>query len=104
MLDSRSQGDLAAHRVPHQIGFLNSEVLHQPGDIVGHGLDSQRAVDIGRASMGLQIDRDYLRPFDSAGMISLNIPVAPDTAVQQDQRFVRAVNFVVEVQARSPGA
>ena len=60
MLDGGPQGDAAAQRVAHDVGLFDPQMLDQGGDVVSHQLEAQRAIDVGGAPMGLQIDGDHL--------------------------------------------
>jgi len=42
------------------VGLLDAKVLHQRGDVVGHRLETQRPVDVGRVSVTPQFDSDDL--------------------------------------------
>jgi hypothetical protein len=53
-------GDATAKRVAHDIGTCETEIFDQRADVVGHRLETQRAVNVGRAAMGLQIYGDDL--------------------------------------------
>ena len=58
VLDRRAQRHKAPERVAHHVGPGETEVLDEGRDVVGHGLRAQRAVDVGRRAVALQIDRD----------------------------------------------
>ena len=46
-------------------------------DIVGHQLDAEGSIDVGRPPMALQIDGDDSRPLASAARLGPNISIAP---------------------------
>ncbi len=103
MLDGGAEGDAAAHRVTHDVGPAHLEMLDQGGDVVGHGLQAQRAVDVGSASVGLQVHRDHL-PSLGERREGLGEHVGrAHSAVQQDQRLSRAVDLIVELEAVDRG-
>ncbi len=52
-LNGRSKRDFASKRVAHHVGFLESQVMDQCGDIVGHRLEAQRAVIIDSTTVSL---------------------------------------------------
>jgi hypothetical protein len=60
MADSGAQGYIAAKRLTHNVGLSNPEMLDQRGDVVGHRREAQGAVDIGGATVGLQINNNHL--------------------------------------------
>ncbi len=55
--DSSPQGNTGAQGVAHDVGLFDLEVFDQGGNVVRHQLEAERAVDVGGAPMGLQIDR-----------------------------------------------
>ena len=58
--DGSAQGHSAPHGITQQIGFFEPEVLDQGSDIIRHGFEGHRAVDIGGVPMRLQLDGDDL--------------------------------------------
>jgi len=96
--DSGLQSNAAAHGVAHDVGFFETEVLDQGGDVVRHRLEAQRAVDVGRAPMGLQIGGDDLPPFCEQRENFAEHLDRADAAMQQDQRFPGAVDLVVHLE------
>ena len=96
VLDRGAQRNQAAERVAHHVGPGEAEVLDERRDVVGHGLRAQRAIDVGRAAVGLQVDRDdaalgaqrrHDRPEHLAGA---------EAAVEQHERLAGAVLLVVQ--------
>jgi hypothetical protein len=60
MADGGSQGYTTAERVTHNVGLPDPEMLDQRGDVVGHRSKAQGAVNIGGATVALQINNNYL--------------------------------------------
>ena len=92
------QGDPATQRITHNVGLLDPEILNQPGNVVGHCLETQRPVDIGRVSVTLQFNSDDL-PFLGEGLqVRPEHGDTDDSTMQQDQRFSGPANFVVKLE------
>ena len=83
MLNRGSQRDAAAERIAHDIGLREPELLDERGDIVGHRLVGERAVDIGGAPVPLQIDSDDLAPRRELRQHRTEHFDSAETAVQQ---------------------
>ena len=99
MPDGRAQRDAAAHRVTHYIGLFDPEMLHQRGNIVRHGFEAERPVDIGGVSVALQIHGDHAAASREQRQILAEHLTGPQRAMDQDQRFSLAVEFVIEIEA-----
>ena len=56
-------------------------MLDQRGDVVRHVLDAQRAVDVGRAPVALQVDRDDLAVRGERGQQVAEHPGRAEAAV-----------------------
>ena len=74
-------------------------MLHQSGDVVGHALVGQRAVEVGSVAVALQFDGDDLPLLGQRGQVGAEHGDTNDSAVQKDRRFAGAANLVVEVKA-----
>ena len=98
MLDRGAQGDAAAERVAHDVRCFQAEEAEETSDVVGHQLEAQRPVDIGRTSMGLQIDTDDLAAFRQERQVLPKHFDCGDATVEQDERFTPALDLVVQVQ------
>jgi hypothetical protein len=98
--DGDLQGDAGSHAVTEDVGLFDSEMLECSGGVVGHLLDGQRAIYIGRASMGLQLEGD-----DLPGLCKFRQNVSErgadcrKSAVEQNQRLSRSVDLVVHIEA-----
>ena len=99
MPDRQRQGDRASHAVAEHVGPLDLQVFEQRGRVVRHLLAGQRAVDVRRVSVPLQLDGDLL-PVPGQGRVRGRPAERP---VQQDQRLAGAVDFVVHLQAVDRG-
>jgi hypothetical protein len=74
-------------------------MLDQRVDVVGHRVEAQRTVDIGGAPVGLQINSNHPPGLREQRQDLAEHFGRAQPAVQQDQRFSGAVDFVIEVEA-----
>jgi hypothetical protein len=100
MADGKVQGDAGAHTVAEDIGPLDPELRECGGDIIGHLLDGERAVDVCRASVRLQFESDDL---PSLGKIRQKLSErradCRKRAVKQDERLSGTVDLVIHLEA-----
>jgi hypothetical protein len=85
--------------VAHEVDFFEAEVIDEGSDIVRHRLEVQRAVDVGLAPIGLQIDGDNLPAFCEQQQDLAEHLDRASAAMQQDQRLAYAVDLVVHAEA-----
>src|SRR5690606_14987142 len=99
MADRRLKRDISAARVPHHAGFVDAEMAHHRGDVVGEYLERPRsaAVLAETVAPGMQRD-DLVRPghFRQRRTEHLRRRDAP---VQHDQGWAVTVDLVVELDA-----
>src|SRR3981189_1626068 len=93
------QGNSTAKRIAHNVSWFDAEKLHERFDVVGHCLEGQRPVDIGRMPMALQFDGDDFPLLGQRSQVRTEHGDTHNPAMQQDQRFPGTVNFVVELEA-----
>jgi hypothetical protein len=67
----------AAERIAQDVRLFQAEVADQGCHVVGHRLEGHRAVDVGRAAVGLQIYADDPPFFREQGQDLPNISTAP---------------------------
>ena len=60
MTESREEGHAPAKRVADEIDLPELQVLDQRGDVAGHQLRTERPIDVGCASVTLEIGDDDL--------------------------------------------
>ena len=94
------QRDTASHTVAENVGALAPEVLEQRRDVVRQLLVGQRPIDVGRAPVALELDRNDLprsrQNRDQLPEVALDRSVG---SVQQHQRLAAAVDLVVHPEA-----
>jgi hypothetical protein len=78
-------------------------MLDQGGDVVGHRLGAQRAVDVRGAAVALQVDGDDAPAGGQRGHDRLEHRAGAEAAVQQHERLAGAVLLVVQGQAVDVG-
>ena len=89
---------VAAHAVADDVGLRDAEVLHQGGDIIGHLLVAEGAVDdVGGVPMALELDGDDLVGLGQGGQDRSPQVDRPKGAMEQDQRLTAAVDLVVHL-------
>jgi hypothetical protein len=96
--DYRLQGNAAAQRITQKIGVLEFEIPDQCSDVIGHGFESKRTVDILRVPVTLQVHSDHLLRFGKRGQIGAEHLARFHPTVQQDQRFPIAMDLVIHMQ------
>jgi len=74
-------------------------VLDQGGDVSGHKLEAQWAIDVGCAPVGLQIDGDNPPVLGEGWQHFAEHLDRADATMQQDERFSGAMDLVVQLQA-----
>ena len=72
-------------------------MLDQGGDVFGHELEAQWAINVGCAPVGLQIDGDDLPILGEEGSTSPNISIAPTPPCSRIERLSGAVDLVVKL-------
>jgi hypothetical protein len=93
------KSDTDAQGVTHDVGSFNLEMRNQGRDVVPHQLETQRTVDIGGASMGLQVDGDDLTGCGARRQVGAEHFDGADATVQQYQRFTGAMNLIIHLEA-----
>ena len=53
MLDGGPEGDATAKGVAHNVGIFDPQMLDQGGNVSGHQLEAQRAINVGLCARGL---------------------------------------------------
>src|SRR6202035_2508788 len=84
-------------REAKQVGFFESEMLDEAGDIVSHVLKTERAIREGCASMPIQIDTNDLVLLSKRGRKSREHLKGAKAAVKHDQRLASSMNLIVQV-------
>src|SRR5579871_6181771 len=97
MLNGEAEGCSAAERIAEEIKALEAELFGHGRDVVGHELAAKGAIDIGGMAVALQVDRNDLPVLGECGQDRIEHSGGPQTAMQQDQRVARSVNFVIEL-------
>src|SRR5918994_1353098 len=99
MSDGKVQGDAGAHAVAENISLGDPKVPERCGGVIGQLLDGERAIDVGRASMGLQLEGDDLPSLGkSRQKLSERRADCRKRAVEQNQRRSGAVDLVIHLQ------
>ena len=95
--------DAAAKRVADDVGLIELKMVDERRDIVGHELDVDWPIDVGRPSVPLEVRRDDLVVRRQDGDDRSEHLARREPAVQQDQRSAGAVRLVVHVEAVDVG-
>ena len=101
--DRREERDAATERVADDVRLVEPEVVDERRDVVGHEPDVDRAIDVGRPAVTLEVDRDDLVVRGEGGQDRPEHLARAEPAVEQDQRPAAAVRLVVEVDAVDVG-
>ena len=103
VLHRREERDAATERIADQVRLVEPEVVDERRDVVGHEPDVERAIDVGRPAVTLEIDRDDLVVRGEGGQGRPEHLAREEPAVEQDHRPAAAVHLVVEVDAVDVG-
>ena len=99
ILHRSEQRHAAAERVADDIRLLEPEVVDQGSDVVGHEPDVDRPIDVRRAPVPLEVDRDDLVALRQRGEYRPEHLARHQPAVQQDHWSPGPMGLVVEVDA-----
>ena len=89
----------ATEGVAHEVWFVQLEVIDQCRDVAGHEPDVDRAIDVSRTTMSLQVDSDDLVALREQWKNGPERLTRHKPTVQQDERAPSAVSLVVELDA-----
>ncbi len=89
--------DAAAQRIAHHVAPVDPEVLDQRRDVVGHEPDVERAVDVGRPAVALEVDGDHLAVGRQRGQDRAEHLARAEAPVEQDERAAGPLCFEVQV-------
>ena len=99
MAERDEERDASTERVADDVRPLELHMLDERGDVLGHELRADRAIDVRSPPMRLQIDADHLVALRQYGQVGSEHLDRAEPAVQQDQRSAGPVDLVVELDA-----
>jgi hypothetical protein len=104
ILDGEPQRDATAEGIAQKVGLREAKMLHQRGDVVGHRLVMEWAVDVGGVPMPLQLDANDLARLGKFWHERAHRLDGHEAARQHDQRSTAAPMYlVVDIQAVDRG-
>src|SRR5690606_11577547 len=103
MTDRGLERDIRAARIPHHAGLFDAEVAHHRGDVVGKDRERPRLVAVRTQTMASGVYRhDPVRPGHLRQRRTEHLR-RRYAAVQHDEGWTVAVDFVVELDAVDVG-
>ena len=100
MADSEPQGHGSPVAVAEDVGLRDVQIPQECGRVLRQELEVQRAVDVGRAAVGLQLHTDHLPPLDQARQqLAKRGADRGEGAVKEEERLPLAMDLVVHVEA-----